>query len=134
MSSLRPPGSVVVRHIDEGIDPDLVDVLVSFATGHLGSAVQVLHRIGWGEQTDSENWSIITLVVTGSYAAVVEYRATSRDQGGFSASKHIVVFPLSEVRSFSQPAAGLPSLRLASSAEPVYLPKGSKASEFFSVR
>jgi hypothetical protein len=135
MASLRPPGSVVSRHVEDGIDTTLVEHIISYATSHLGSAVQVLNRIGWVERLDAENWSIRALVVTGSYAAVVEYRAGIPDRDPQDVvSKSIMVFPLAEVRSFNDPAIGLPSVSLGSTPEPVLLPKGSKASDLFTVR
>lgn len=129
MPTNRPPGSVVIKHITEDIDQVFADSLLAVASSHLGSAVQVLHRVSWGVRHDADNWSVLALVVSGSYAALVEHHCSS----DAPASVEVMVFPLANINSFSvhEDRATISVLGFDS---PVPLPTGTLASELFNIR
>lgn len=75
MSNTHSPHRLVTpRVVDQGLDPATAEHLVALASSHLGSAVHTIERVGWGCAQDSDNWSLLALVSTGTYCAVVEQR------------------------------------------------------------
>jgi len=128
MTTRRPPGSIVSSHIDAGIDPSFAKSLVDAAAEHLGSAIHVLHRVAWDSKSDSENWSVLAMVVTGSFAAVVEHRVASGQT-----SRSLQVFPLSNVLLYGD-LANSPFAVLAPKGDQVRLPAGTRASDLYTVR
>lgn len=56
------------------MDPAAAASLIDAASVHLGTAVHTVERVGWGLVQDAENWSVLALVSTGTYCAVVEQR------------------------------------------------------------
>lgn len=128
MTTRRPPGSIVSSHIAADVDPAFARSLVQAASEHLGSAIHVLHRVSWSSKLDADNWSVLALVVTGSYAAVLEHCVVAG-----TASVSLNVFPLSNVASYVE-ASGSPRVRLAPTGEIVNLPAGTKASDLYTVR
>ena len=74
MQPSTPNRLATTRVIDQGIDQDFAESLLSVATYHLGNSVRTVEHIGWARMDDADNWVIVAFVATGSYCATVERR------------------------------------------------------------